>query len=128
MLIKPGFTAVTSSNMVLSDRFATTSLAIIIGAFLYCFAAAMAPLHWYSHKSGRLDRDTLAKEASYPAFSNAGTSSCAIRSNSFFILTSSLLFSVHQYHRYLIILINVRIFNRCFTDENEVHSRKLFSV
>ena len=27
-------------------------------------AAAMEPLHWYSHRSGRLDRTTLAKVSS----------------------------------------------------------------
>ena len=30
------------------------SFAISIGFFLYVFAAAIAPLHWYSQRSGRL--------------------------------------------------------------------------
>ncbi len=30
------------------------------GALWYAFAAAIAPLHWYSHKSGRLDNVTFA--------------------------------------------------------------------
>ena len=45
MLMKPGRTIVISENVLESVNFATTSSAIINGAFLYSFAAANAPLH-----------------------------------------------------------------------------------
>ena len=45
ILINPGFTLSTFSNIELPDNFSTTSSALINVAFLYAFAAAIAPLH-----------------------------------------------------------------------------------
>ena len=35
----------------------------VAGYLLYFFAPAIAPLHWYSHRSGRLERVTLASSS-----------------------------------------------------------------
>ncbi len=43
--MNPGIIAVISFNAELSLQRSTISFAIIIGAFLYCLAAASAPLH-----------------------------------------------------------------------------------
>ena len=59
-MINPGITAFTSENMEQSFTFSVTSFAMSMGFFLYALAAAMAPLHWYSQRSGRLDRVIFA--------------------------------------------------------------------
>jgi ABC-type uncharacterized transport system permease subunit len=74
----------------ISESCSTTAFAISIGATLYCFAAAIAPLHWYWHKSGRLDKDTIPNFSSYPLAKNASFTSSAIKSINFFIVVSFL--------------------------------------
>ena len=56
---KPGFTASAEENTALSFSCAATSSAIMNGALWYCFAPAIAPLHWYSHRSGRFETVTF---------------------------------------------------------------------
>ena len=55
----PGFTDSTEENISLSFNPSAILSEIMKGAHLYSFAAAIAPLHWNSHRSGRLETVTL---------------------------------------------------------------------
>ena len=73
-------------------HFSTTASASWIGALWYAFAAAIAPLHWYSHRSGRLETETLAWDGSISAAVKAFTSSSLDKIDQFFHNVSLIFF------------------------------------
>ena len=86
ILRNPGFTDSTDSNISSDSRSAATLSEIINGAHLYSFAAAIAPLHWNSQRSGLFESVTFPYFSSYPALTNAFVTSSDIKLISFFIV------------------------------------------
>ena len=93
MFKNPGLTDSTDSNNPHPERAAAILSEIINGAHLYSFAAAIAPLHWNSQRSGLFDNVTFPYFASYPSDTNAFVTSSDIKSMSFFM--SFLLISMY---------------------------------
>ena len=94
-LMNPGFTDSTLSNIAFPVKASAILSEIINGAHLYSFAAAIAPLHWYSHKSGRLDKVTFPYFASYPLSTNAFVTSSVMLSIKIFIVWSPFLSPIY---------------------------------
>ena len=86
ILRNPGFTDSTDSNISSDSRSSATLSEIINGAHLYSFAAAIAPLHWNSQRSGLFESVTFPYFSSYPALTNAFVTSSDIKLISFFIV------------------------------------------